>query len=129
MDKLHLTGQNLGWVFNFRNGRVHVVHFICYGIKLPNLKLKTWPIKVLVSLQLDIALTGRAYFIGQRLGLNLANFGKSQIKTMGSALGLELLLALGIEFERNVDIILLLGSQMLVQIMPRFYRKYPRHPG
>jgi hypothetical protein len=43
MDKLQLTGQNLGRVFNFRNGRVHAVHFLCYGVKLPNFKLKTWP--------------------------------------------------------------------------------------
>jgi hypothetical protein len=43
MDKLQLTGQNLGRVFNFRNDRVHAVHFLCYGVKLPNLKLKTWP--------------------------------------------------------------------------------------
>ncbi len=40
MDKLQLTGQNLGQVFNFRNGHVHVAHFLCYGVKLPNLKMK-----------------------------------------------------------------------------------------
>ena len=43
MDKLQLTGRNMGRVFNFRNGRVHVVRFLCYGVKLPNLKLKTRP--------------------------------------------------------------------------------------
>jgi hypothetical protein len=41
MDKLQLAGQNLGRVFNFRNGRAHAVHFHCYGVKLTNLKLKT----------------------------------------------------------------------------------------
>ncbi len=56
MDKLHLTGQNLGRVFNFRNGRVHAVHVLCCGVKLPNLKLKTWPKQLLGSLPLDIAL-------------------------------------------------------------------------
>jgi hypothetical protein len=56
MDKLHLTGQNLGRVFNFRNGRVLAVHLLCCGVKLPNLKLKTWPKQLLGSLLLDIAL-------------------------------------------------------------------------
>jgi hypothetical protein len=40
MDKLQLTGQNLGRVFYFRNGHVHVVYFLCYGVKLLSLKLK-----------------------------------------------------------------------------------------
>jgi hypothetical protein len=55
-DKLQLTGQNLGRVFNFRNGRVHVVHFLCYVVKLPNLKLKTQPKQLLGYLPLDIVL-------------------------------------------------------------------------
>jgi hypothetical protein len=55
MDKLQLTGQNLGQVFNFRNGRVHAVHLFGCRVKLPNLKLKTWPKKLLGSLPLDIA--------------------------------------------------------------------------
>ncbi len=58
MDKLQLTGQNLSRVFNFRNGRLHVVHFLCYGVELPNSKLKT-QFKQLIGLgylQLDIAL-------------------------------------------------------------------------
>jgi hypothetical protein len=29
MDKLQLTGQNLGHVFYFRYGRVRAVHFLC----------------------------------------------------------------------------------------------------
>jgi hypothetical protein len=43
MDKLRPTGQNLGQVFYFRYGRVRAVHFLCEGVKLPNLKLKTRP--------------------------------------------------------------------------------------
>jgi hypothetical protein len=38
MDKLQLTGQNQGRVFNFRKCRVLAVHL---RVKLPNLKLKT----------------------------------------------------------------------------------------
>jgi hypothetical protein len=56
MDKLQLTGQNLGQVFNFRYGRVHAVHLHCCGVKLPNLKLKTRPKQRLGSLPLDIML-------------------------------------------------------------------------
>ncbi len=59
MDKLQLTGQNLGRVFNFRNGRVHAVHLLCCGVKLPNLKLKTRPKQLLGSLPLDIALPNK----------------------------------------------------------------------
>jgi hypothetical protein len=40
LDRLQLKGQNLGRVFNFRNGHVLAVHFLCYGVKQPNLKLK-----------------------------------------------------------------------------------------
>jgi len=56
MDKLQLTGQNLGQVFNFRFGHLHAEHFCCYRVKLPNLKLKTQPKKLLGSLPLVIAL-------------------------------------------------------------------------
>jgi hypothetical protein len=56
MDKLQLTGQNLGQVFNFRIGRVYAMHFLCCGLKLPSLKLKTWPKPLSGSLSLDIAL-------------------------------------------------------------------------
>jgi hypothetical protein len=58
MDKLKLTGQNLGCVFNFRNGRVHAVHFLCDRVKQPNLKMKTQPKQQLGSLSLDILLLG-----------------------------------------------------------------------
>ena len=56
MDKLQLTGQNLGRVFNFRICRLDAEHFWCYQVELPNLKLKTQPEQLLGSLPLDIAL-------------------------------------------------------------------------
>jgi hypothetical protein len=56
MDKLQLIRKNLGRVFKFRNGHVHAVHFLCYRVKMPNLKLKTWPKQLLGFLPLDIAL-------------------------------------------------------------------------
>jgi hypothetical protein len=56
MEKLQLTGQNLGRLFNFRNGRAHAVHLLCYGLKLPNLKLKTQPKQLLGYLPLNITL-------------------------------------------------------------------------
>jgi hypothetical protein len=56
MDKLQLTGQNLGRVLYFRLGHLHAEHFWCYQVKLPNLKLKTRPKQLLGSLPLVIAL-------------------------------------------------------------------------
>jgi hypothetical protein len=61
MDKLQLKGQNLGRLFNFRCDHVHDVHFLCYRVKLPNLKLKTWPKHLLGLLPLDIVLPASAY--------------------------------------------------------------------
>jgi hypothetical protein len=58
MDKLQITGQSLGQVFNFSIGHLYVVHLWCYKVKLPNLKLKTWPKQLLGYLLLDIALPG-----------------------------------------------------------------------
>jgi hypothetical protein len=46
----------MGQVFNFRNGYVHAVNFFCYGAKLPNFKLKTWPKQLLRYLPIDIVL-------------------------------------------------------------------------
>ncbi len=57
MDKLQLTGKNLARVFNYRNGRVHAMHLLCYRVKLPYLKLKTRPYQLIGSLPLDIMLT------------------------------------------------------------------------
>ncbi len=47
MDRLQLTGQNPDRVFNFRSDRVHAEHLLFYGVKRPNLKLKTRPQRVL----------------------------------------------------------------------------------
>ncbi len=55
MDKLQLTGQNLGRAFNFRSGHFHVAHSWCHQLKLPSLKLRTRPEQLLGSLLLDIA--------------------------------------------------------------------------
>jgi hypothetical protein len=43
VNKLQLTRQNLSQVINFRNGCLPAVHFLCYGLKLTNFKLKTHP--------------------------------------------------------------------------------------
>jgi hypothetical protein len=58
MDKLQLTGRNLGRVFYFRSGHLYAMHFYCYQVKLPNLKLKTRPKQLLGSFPLDIVLHG-----------------------------------------------------------------------
>jgi hypothetical protein len=67
MDKLQLTGRNLGQVFNFRNGHLHAAQFWCYRVKLPNLKLKTRPKQLLGSLELVIALPGLVLELRVRL--------------------------------------------------------------
>ncbi len=46
----------MGQVFFFRNGHVHAVHFLCYEVKRPNLKLKTQPKQLLGYLLLGIVL-------------------------------------------------------------------------
>ena len=56
MDKLQLTGRYLGRVFNFSFGHLHAVHFWCYQVKLPNLKLITSREQLLASLPLIIVL-------------------------------------------------------------------------
>jgi hypothetical protein len=58
MDKLQLTGQNLGQVFNFRSGCLHDATFLVLSVKLTNLQLKTRPKPLLGSLSLVIALPG-----------------------------------------------------------------------
>jgi hypothetical protein len=47
MDKRHLVGQNLGRVFNFRQGRTLAPCTSFFTEKLSNLKSKTWPKQVL----------------------------------------------------------------------------------
>jgi len=56
MNKLLLTGLNLGRAFNSRCARAYAMHLRCYSVKLPNLKLKTRAKELLGSLPLDIAL-------------------------------------------------------------------------
>jgi hypothetical protein len=58
MDKLQLTGQNLGQDLIFRFGHLHAKHFLCYQVKLPTLKFKTRPKQLLGSLLLVIAFPG-----------------------------------------------------------------------
>ncbi len=52
MDKLQLTGQNLGRVFNSRSDCMSALHLFCYEAKQPNLKLKTRPKQLLGSILL-----------------------------------------------------------------------------
>jgi hypothetical protein len=52
MDKLQLTGQNLGRVFNSRSGCMGATHLRRYKAKWPNLKLKTRPKRLLGYLPL-----------------------------------------------------------------------------
>jgi hypothetical protein len=59
MDKLQLTGQNLGRVFNCRSGCMGALHLCCYEAKRPNLKLKTQPKQLLGSLPLAFVLLGQ----------------------------------------------------------------------
>ncbi len=49
MDKLKLTGQNLGPVFNSRCGCKCAMHLCRYEAKRPNLKLKSQPKQLLGS--------------------------------------------------------------------------------
>ena len=57
MDKLYLTGQALGRVFNFRSGCcMHTMHLLLGVAIQPNLELKTRPKQLLGSLPLVIAL-------------------------------------------------------------------------
>ncbi len=56
MDKVQLTRQNLGQVFDSRSGCMSAMHLCCYEVKRPNLKLKTWPEQLLGFLSLAFAL-------------------------------------------------------------------------
>ncbi len=58
MDKLKLTGQNLGRVLHCRLSRTCIGHAIVHITKQPNLKLKTRPKQLLGSLPLAFALPG-----------------------------------------------------------------------
>ncbi len=56
MDKLKLTGRNLGRVSNYRLGHACIDHAIVHITKQPSLKLKTRPKQLLGSLLLAFAL-------------------------------------------------------------------------
>ncbi len=58
MDKLKLTGRNLGRVFNSRLGHACKGHTIEHITKQPNLKLETRPKQLLGSLPLAFTLPG-----------------------------------------------------------------------
>jgi hypothetical protein len=56
MNKLELAGQNLGWVFNCRLGRVFAPKNNFHNRKQPNLKKKTQPRQLIGYLQLVFTL-------------------------------------------------------------------------
>ncbi len=60
MDKLKLTGRNLGRVFYSGLGRACIGRAIVHRTKQPNLKLKTRPKQLLGSLPLASVLPGGA---------------------------------------------------------------------
>jgi hypothetical protein len=62
MDKLKLTGQNLGWIFNARLSCACTGLAIVHITKQPNLKLKTWTKQHLGSLPLAFALPAPWYY-------------------------------------------------------------------
>ncbi len=57
MEKIQLTGQNLGQVFNSRSDPTCAMHFHPYEAKRTNLKLKTQRNELLGYLSLGIMLT------------------------------------------------------------------------
>ncbi len=62
MDKLQLTGQTLGLVFNSRSSCMDTMHYLRSVAIWPNLELKTQPKQLLGPLPLDIALpAGKAF--------------------------------------------------------------------
>ncbi len=61
MDKIKLTGRNLGRVCNSKLRHVCIRHAIAYITKWPNLKLKTRPKQLLGSLPLAFALPGFSF--------------------------------------------------------------------
>ncbi len=56
VDKLQLTGQNLGGVFNSRSNCMCAMRLCCFEAKWPSLKLKTRPKQLLGYLPLAFAL-------------------------------------------------------------------------
>jgi hypothetical protein len=58
VDKLQLTGQNMGQVFNSKNSCMFDMHLLSYEAKRPYFKLKTQPPELLGQLPLAFGLTG-----------------------------------------------------------------------
>jgi hypothetical protein len=73
MDKLKLTGQKPGRIFNFECGCVRLYIAIALITKQPHLKLETRPKPLLGSVSLAFALPGRAY---QRTTLGIVKYSK-----------------------------------------------------
>jgi len=59
MDKIQLTGQNLGRVFNSRSDCKSPMHL--FGYEAKQLKVKTRPKQLLGSLPLTFALPGLSF--------------------------------------------------------------------
>ena len=72
MDKLQLTGQNLGRVFNFRSGHLHALTILVLSVKLPSLQLKNQPKQLLGSLPLVITLPALADKSGLKNDLSIS---------------------------------------------------------
>jgi hypothetical protein len=100
MDKLQLTGQNLGRVFNSRSSRVHAQQLHFSEMKQPNLKLKTRPKQLLGSLPLLIALPGLP-FRGPFLEAGVGGGGSSSFTTMHPRLFPDLRCSEGFFFHRR----------------------------
>ncbi len=62
MDKLKLTGLNLGLVFGYRCGRVSMQISTRTSLKQPNLMLKTQPKPVLGCIPLAFVLPVYSYY-------------------------------------------------------------------
>ncbi len=73
MDKLQLTGRNLGRVFNSRLGCAWIRRSIAYITKQSNLKLKTRPKQLLGYLPIAFALPAIAYHFHPSLMLQVAD--------------------------------------------------------
>jgi hypothetical protein len=75
MDKLQLTGRNLGLVFNYR---MCVMQLFCYKAKQPNLKLKTWQKQLVASILLAFAHPELAFVPGKPFQPSLIFAGKTR---------------------------------------------------
>ncbi len=55
--KLQIIEWNRSKVFNSRSGCVYSMRLYCYEAKLPNLKLKMWPLQLLCYIPLNIIIS------------------------------------------------------------------------